>query len=91
MRTAASIPGDLFRAAELLASRTDRSRSDVYSAALRGYVARHDPDEVLANVGEFYARADGVLIGETDSKVGRVWGGASDGAAYARAVRICRG
>ena len=45
----------------------------------------------LANVGEFYARADGLLIGETDFKVGGVWGGASDGAAYAKAVRICRG
>src|SRR5687768_2145373 len=40
----------------------------------------------LANVGEFYARSDGVLIGETDFKVGGVWGGASDGAAYAEAV-----
>jgi uncharacterized protein len=45
----------------------------------------------LANVAEFYARSDGVLIGETDFKVGGVWGGASDGAAYAEAVRICRG
>jgi membrane complex biogenesis BtpA family protein len=44
----------------------------------------------LANVGEFYERADGVLIGETDFKVGRVWGGPSDGAAYAEAARICR-
>ena len=45
----------------------------------------------LANVAAFHARADGVLIGETDFKVGGVWGGASDGAAYAEAVRICRG
>jgi membrane complex biogenesis BtpA family protein len=45
----------------------------------------------LGNVGEFHARSDGILIGETDFKVGGVWGGASDGAAYAEAVRICRG
>ena len=44
----------------------------------------------LENVAGFYERADGVLIGETDFKVGGVWGGASDGAAYAEAVRRCR-
>ena len=43
----------------------------------------------LANVAEFYAEADGVLIGEQDFKVGRVWGGRSDADAYAEAARIC--
>ena len=32
----------------------------------------------------------GVLIGETDFKVGGVWGGPSNGAAYAETARICR-
>jgi membrane complex biogenesis BtpA family protein len=45
----------------------------------------------LANVADFYAASDGVLIGETDFKVDGVWGGRSDGAAYAEAVRRCRG
>ncbi len=45
----------------------------------------------LDNVREFYERSDGVLIGEVDFKVDRVWGGASDGAAYAEAVRRARG
>jgi uncharacterized protein len=45
----------------------------------------------LDNVKEFYERADGVLIGEPDFKVGGVWGGESDQAAYAEAVRLCRG
>lgn len=44
----------------------------------------------LANVGDYYAASDGVLIGETDFKVDRVWGGRSDGRAYAEAARICR-
>jgi membrane complex biogenesis BtpA family protein len=43
----------------------------------------------LANVADFYAASDGVLIGETDFKVGRVWGGRSDADAYAEAARIC--
>ena len=45
----------------------------------------------LANVADFYEASDGVLIGETDFKVDRIWGGRSDGAAYAEAVRRCRG
>lgn len=44
----------------------------------------------LANIADYHERSDGVLIGETDFKVDRVWGGPSDGRAYAEAVRICR-
>jgi metal-responsive CopG/Arc/MetJ family transcriptional regulator len=46
MKTAVSIPDDVFEKAERLARRARRSRSEVYSAALREYVARHAPDEV---------------------------------------------
>jgi hypothetical protein len=46
MKTAVSVPDDVFQQAERLARREGRSRSEVYSAALREYVARHDPDEV---------------------------------------------
>jgi len=46
MKTAVSVPDDVFEGAERLARRENRSRSDVYSAALREYVARHSPDEV---------------------------------------------
>ncbi len=46
MKTAVSIPDEIFEQAERLAERERRSRSEVYSAALREYVARHAPDEV---------------------------------------------
>jgi len=46
MKTAVSVPDDVFERAERLARRSGRSRSDVYSAALREYVARHEPDAV---------------------------------------------
>ena len=46
MKTAVSIPDDVFQKAERLARRAGRSRSEVYSAALREYVGRHVPDEV---------------------------------------------
>jgi len=50
MKTAVSVPDDVFERAERLARRERRSRSEVYSAALREYVARHDPDEVTAAI-----------------------------------------
>jgi len=46
MKTAVSIPDQVFEQAERLARRTRKSRSHVFSSALREYVARHSPDEV---------------------------------------------
>ncbi len=46
MKTAISVPDDVFEQAERLAKREGRSRSEVYSAALREYVARRTTDEV---------------------------------------------
>jgi len=46
MKTAVSIPDEVFHKAERLAQRSKRSRSELFSAALSEYVARHAPDEV---------------------------------------------
>ena len=46
MKTAVSIPDDVFEKVERFARRARRSRSEVFSAALREYMARHAPDEV---------------------------------------------
>jgi len=46
MKTAVSIPDEVFEEAERLARRMKRSRSEVYSRALAEYVARHAPDRV---------------------------------------------
>ena len=46
MKTAVSIPDDVFEGAERLARRTRKSRSQVFSDALREYVARHAAEEV---------------------------------------------
>lgn len=48
MKTAVSVPNEVFARADALAKATGRSRSEVYSAALAEYVARHAPDEVTA-------------------------------------------
>lgn len=46
MKTAVSLPDDVFRAAERHAKRTKKSRSQLYAQALSEYLVRHSPDEV---------------------------------------------
>jgi metal-responsive CopG/Arc/MetJ family transcriptional regulator len=46
MKTAVSIPDDVFEEAERLATELQTSRSQLYSRALRDYVARHAPDRL---------------------------------------------
>jgi metal-responsive CopG/Arc/MetJ family transcriptional regulator len=46
MKTAVSIPDQVFEQAERLARRTRKTRSHLFSSALREYIARHSPDEV---------------------------------------------
>jgi len=55
MKTAISIPDDLFESAEALARKTRQSRSQLYSRAVREYVARHSADEVTATLDALYA------------------------------------
>jgi len=45
MKTSVSVPDDIFEEAEKLARKAGKSRSELFSAALREYVARHAPDE----------------------------------------------
>jgi metal-responsive CopG/Arc/MetJ family transcriptional regulator len=59
MKTAISVPDDVFEAAERLARRSRTSRSELYSRALNEYIARHSPDQVteamnatLAEIGD---------------------------------------
>ncbi len=46
MKTAISLPKDVFEKAERLAQRVRKSRSQLYCEAIREYVARHSPDEL---------------------------------------------
>ena len=59
MKTAISLPDQLFAEVERLAQRSGRRRSELYATALREYLARHAPDEVtegmdraIAQIGE---------------------------------------
>jgi predicted transcriptional regulator len=48
MKTAISLPDDVFEQAEKLARRLNKSRSELYREAVAEYVARHDPDAITA-------------------------------------------
>lgn len=77
MKTTVSVPDDVLEAAERLARRTKRSRSRVFSDALKEYLARHAPDEVTeamdkacAEIGEaqnpFVAAASRRILERTE-------------------------
>jgi metal-responsive CopG/Arc/MetJ family transcriptional regulator len=57
MKTAVSIPDDIFKGAERLAKRSRKSRSRLVSEALREYLARHAPDEVTEAMNRVWAEA----------------------------------
>jgi predicted transcriptional regulator len=59
MKTAVSIPDDVFEDAERLASRLQTSRSKLYSRALAEFVARHDDDRVTALMDQAVIEAGG--------------------------------
>ena len=58
MKTAVSIPDDIFLRAERLAEQTNRSRSRLYSDALGEYLARHGTDVLTASMNEALAGVD---------------------------------
>ena len=62
MKTAVSIPDDIFERAERLASQERRSRSDVYAAALDEYLARHAREEVTDTMNRVCDE-----VGDTDN------------------------
>ena len=46
MKTAVSLPDDLFKGAENLRRRLKISRSEVYRRAIAEYLLRHSPDQI---------------------------------------------
>jgi len=54
MKTAISIPDEVFEQAEELARRTGKSRSEIYSRAVREYVARYSTDALTQALDEVW-------------------------------------
>ena len=55
MKTAISIPDDVFESADALAERLGVSRSWLYSSAVAEYVAKHQDAKVTARLNAVYA------------------------------------
>jgi predicted transcriptional regulator len=60
MKTAISLPDDLFASADDLARRLDKSRSQLYSEAVAEYLVRHEPETVTERLNAVHDElADG--------------------------------
>ena len=58
MKTAISIPDSVFEDAEALARKMKKSRSEIYSRAVREYIARHSMDEITDTLDLVCAEGD---------------------------------
>lgn len=54
MKTAVSIPDSVYAKAEKLAHRLGKSRSEIYTKAIRVYVDMREDDEVTARLNAVY-------------------------------------
>jgi predicted transcriptional regulator len=61
MKTAVSMPDEVFEQAEALAKLLGVSRSGLYVLALREFIERHTTDAVTAKLNEVYADSDASL------------------------------
>ena len=58
MKTAISLPDDLYRSGDALAKRMGLSRSKLYARALAEYVAKHRANQVTQRLNAVYAIED---------------------------------
>jgi hypothetical protein len=61
MKTAISVPDDLFESAETLGKRLGVSRSRLYATALAEFVAKHRGRKVTAQLDALYGDVDSSL------------------------------
>ncbi len=61
MKTAISIPDNVYESAEKLASRLGQSRSQLYTKALSSYVDKHNDKHVTAKLNQVYDSEDSQL------------------------------
>jgi len=61
MKTAISIPDDVFESADDLAQELGVSRSELYSTAVAEYLAKHRSEDITARLNEVYSKEDGRL------------------------------
>jgi len=61
MKTAISLPDDLFRSADTLAERLGVSRSQLFATAVAEYLAKHQTRKITDQLNAVYATQDSRL------------------------------
>jgi metal-responsive CopG/Arc/MetJ family transcriptional regulator len=61
MKTAISLPDDLFESADALAKRLGVSRSELYATAVAEFLAKHQHAKVTERLDQVYAQQPGRL------------------------------
>jgi metal-responsive CopG/Arc/MetJ family transcriptional regulator len=61
MKTAVSLPDDLFKSADSLARKLRMSRSELYATAVAEFVAKHRSGDVTARLDAVYAKTESRL------------------------------
>ena len=61
MKTAISIPDDIFQSAEEFSRNHKVSRSALYTAAVKAYLARHRGENVTSQLNAIYSHEDSRL------------------------------
>jgi hypothetical protein len=59
MKTAISLPDNVFREADALAKKLGLSRSQLYATAIAEYLARRNGEQVSARLDQVYGSNDG--------------------------------
>lgn len=62
MKTAISLPDELFASADALASRLGVSRSELYATAVAEFLAKHTASQVTAQLDQLYGGASGAAL-----------------------------
>lgn len=61
MKTAVSLPDEVFRRAEALAESLQMSRSELYATALAAFVAEHESADITERLNQVYERQSSAL------------------------------
>ena len=72
MKTAISLPDAVFVQAEKLARRTKRSRSELYTIALKEYLARHVKEEITEAINAVVDRVNSEQAGFTTRAAAKI-------------------
>ena len=64
MKTAISLPDDVFESADGLAEQMGISRSQLYATAVAEYVAKYRTRDLTAKLNEVYSEEPGGVVGE---------------------------